>query len=595
MNGVRGTAGPAAAGKPGRNDPCPCGSGRKYKACCGAASAAATGPAQTGSRKVDARAYQAALERAERARAAGRIGEAVAALRQAIAIDPQKAGPVFELGVLLLNSGRPHDALSCFDRVRALQPRFAHVHVPRGIALQQVARHAEALVAFQEAIRLAPANAEVHARIGALFKLQDKHAEAAASFRKAAKLAPNTSVGRLCGAYALEVEGKYDEALAVLRRVVAIEPDNAIAYTAMGKLLAETGKSDEAWNAFETALRLQPKAVTQYYDLVRIRRLAEADRPLLQRMLDVAQRLDLPDIDRIMLELAIGRAYDDLGDPEHAMQHYFRSSAIKARLRPLDRDLIRKRVDWAMRTFTADYFVAHAGEGVADATPIVVVGMPRSGTTLVESILAQHGDVAAGQELLFWGHAGQQIFESGGAPVEETLRETAARYLEVLRRISDAPHVTDKKPENFFWAGLIHAAFPQARIIHCRRDPLDTCVSIISNFFTLRPVFSTEPGDLVFFYREYERLMAHWREVLPAERFMEVDYEALVTDPEPTIRRLVEFCGLDWQDACLRPEDSTRTVNTASLWQVRRPISKGSVGRWRRYEPWLGELAALRR
>jgi tetratricopeptide (TPR) repeat protein len=595
MNGVRGTAGPAAAGKPGRNDPCPCGSGRKYKACCGAVSAAATGPAQTGSRKVDARAYQAALERAERARAAGRIGEAVAALRQAIAIDPQKAGSVFELGVLLLNSGRPHDALSCFDRVRALQPRFAHVHVPRGIALQQVARHAEALVAFQEAIRLAPANAEVHARIGALFKLQDKHAEAAASFRKAAKLAPNTSVGRLCGAYALEVEGKYDEALAVLRRVVAVEPDNAIAYTAMGKLLAETGKSDEAWNAFETALRLQPKAVTQYYDLVRIRRLAEADRPLLQRMLDVAQRLDLPDIDRIMLELAIGRAYDDLGDPEHAMQHYFRSSALKARLRPLDRDLIRKRVDWAMRTFTADYFVAHAGEGVADATPIVVVGMPRSGTTLVESILAQHGDVAAGQELLFWGHAGQQIFESGGAPVEETLRETAARYLEVLRRISDAPHVTDKKPENFFWAGLIHAAFPQARIIHCRRDPLDTCVSIISNFFTLRPVFSTEPGDLVFFYREYERLMAHWREVLPAERFMEVDYEALVTDPEPTIRRLVEFCGLDWQDACLRPEESTRTVNTASLWQVRRPISKGSVGRWRRYEPWLGELAALRR
>jgi tetratricopeptide (TPR) repeat protein len=544
---------------------------------------------------VDVRAVQAALERAAQARAAGQIGQAVAALRQAIALAPQKPGPVFELGVLLLNSGRAREALPYFDRVRALQPRFADVHLARGIALEQLAHNVEAAAAYQEVIRLVPANAEAHGRIGALLKLQDKYPEAAASFHKAAKLAPNTSVGRLCGAYALEMEGKYEEALVALRRVVAVEPDNAIAHTAMGKLLAETGRPDEAWNAFETALRLQPKAASLYYDLVRIRRLGEADRPVLQRMLELAQRSDLPDIDRIRLELAIGRAYDDLGDPEHAMQQYIRSNALKARLRPLDRELVRKRIDWAIRTFTADFFRAHAGEGMANATPIIVVGMPRSGTTLVESILAQHSEVAAGQELLFWGHEGQRIFESGGAPAEETLRETAARYLEVLRRISDAPHVTDKKPENFFWAGLIHAAFPQARIIHCRRDPLDTCISIISNFFTLRPVFSTESGDLVFFYREYERLMAHWREILPADRFLEVDYEALVTDPEPTIRRLVEFCGLDWQDACLRPEESTRTVNTASLWQVRRPISKGSVGRWRRYEPWLGELAALRR
>ncbi|MFZ0106497.1 MAG: SEC-C metal-binding domain-containing protein, partial [Thiobacillus sp.] len=178
MSGVKGLTGGASLGKPGRNDPCPCGSGRKYKACCGAATASAGRPAPTASRQVDVRAVQAARERAAQARAAGQIGQAVAALRQAIALDPQKAGPVFELGVLLLNSGRPHDALSCFDRVRALQPRFAHVHVPRGIALQQIARHAEALVAFQEANRLAPANAEVYARIGALFKLQDKHAEA---------------------------------------------------------------------------------------------------------------------------------------------------------------------------------------------------------------------------------------------------------------------------------------------------------------------------------------------------------------------------------------------------------------------------------
>lgn len=593
---VRGTAG-EGRGKPGRNDPCPCGSGRKYKVCCGSATAtAATSgrrPAQAA--PVDARTVRAALDRAAQARGAGQAMLAITALRQAIALDPQNAAPVVELGSMLLDSGRLNEALACFDRALALQPRTALAHLRRGFVLEQLGWHAEAGTSYQQAIAMAPRNAEAHAHLGVVLRAQEKPAEAAASFRKAAKLAPQTSLGRMSEAYALMAAGLVEPAQAALRRIIALEPHNATAHAALGKLLAEAGNADEAWTAFEHAVRLDPHAAGHYYDLTRIRPLGEADRPLLQRMLDLSQRGDLPDLHRIMLELAIGKAHDDLGDPQQAMQHYLASNALKDRIRPLDRSIITGWVDWAIRTFTPDYFAALADSGSADPAPLLILGMPRSGTTLVESILSSHSRVGAGQELLFWGRCGRPLAAAGGGPAKAALHDIADQYLEVLRSISGAPHVTDKKPENFIWAGLIHAVFPQARIIHCRRDPLDTCVSLLSNFFTPRPDFSTGPGGLVHCYREYARLMAHWRVVLPADRFLELDYEALVADPEPTIRRLLGFCGLDWEAACLHPEQNARQVSTASLWQVRRPISRGSVGRWRRYAPWLGELDALRR
>ena len=156
-----------------------------------------------------------------------------------------------------------------------------------------------------------------------------------------------------------------------------------------------------------------------------------------------------------------------------------------------------------------------------------------------------------------------------------------------------AKRITDKMPDNFLLLGLIHRVFPNATLIHCRRHPIDTALSILATDFTSPLEYASERGDLVFFYRQYERLMAHWRKVLPTDRLIEVDYEALVADPEPQTRRLLSACGLDWNDACLAPHLNTRKVETASVWQVRQPIYRTSVERWRRYEPWLGELREL--
>jgi hypothetical protein len=231
---------------------------------------------------------------------------------------------------------------------------------------------------------------------------------------------------------------------------------------------------------------------------------------------------------------------------------------------------------------------------------VLILGMPRSGTTLVEQIVSMHPVVGAGGELNFWNERGAAWHRSGAAGNEtlivskEFLAKAAADYLGVLRAIAPkAARVTDKMPFNFLWAGLIHLAFPRAIIIHCRRAAVDTALSIHQTHFHPGLAFPTGGAELVAYFRDYQRLTDHWRSVLPSDRFIEVDYEDLTSAPEPVIRRIIAACGLAWHDACLRPECNPRAVKTPSKWQTRQPIYRTSVARWRRYETWLGPLRAL--
>jgi hypothetical protein len=226
---------------------------------------------------------------------------------------------------------------------------------------------------------------------------------------------------------------------------------------------------------------------------------------------------------------------------------------------------------------------------------LLILGMPRTGTTLVEQILSSHPAVAAGGELPFWNQAGVPL-TSGG--IEERIAAEAAgiaaAYRTELDRIAPAAlRVTDKNPYNFHWIGLIHLIFPNARIIHCLRDPVDTCLSIYTTLFGAGADRPCERGDLVFYYRAYQRLMAHWHAALPAGTILDVQYEDLIAHPEDCTRRIVAHSGLDWDPACLAPEANTRVVRTASIFQARQPIYRSSLQRWRRYEPWLGALRDL--
>ncbi|MGH7025197.1 MAG: sulfotransferase family protein [Caulobacteraceae bacterium] len=299
----------------------------------------------------------------------------------------------------------------------------------------------------------------------------------------------------------------------------------------------------------------------------------------------------LTPLQRQVTHFALGKAHDDIGDYGAAIRHFDAANKIRAKFAAFDGAALATRVDRLIAETPRSSF--DAAVGVSDATPILIVGMPRSGTTLVEQILSSHARVAAGGELSFWADRDRRGDDLLGLS-EDQLEAVASDYLTTLRNISpDAERVTDKMPFNFGLLGVIHRALPRAMFVHCRRHPIDTCLSIFSTSFEAAMDFAGDRRSLLAFYRQYQRLMDHWREVLPPDRLIEVDYEALVADPEPHTRRLVAACGLPWDEACLSPQNNRRRVTTASLWQARQPIYRSSVERWRRYEPWLGELREL--
>ncbi|HWA80523.1 MAG TPA: sulfotransferase, partial [Acetobacteraceae bacterium] len=337
-----------------------------------------------------------------------------------------------------------------------------------------------------------------------------------------------------------------------------------------------------------------PTDVLAFYNLTSARKFVAADRPLVIRMAELAEAKGLSENFKELLHFALGKAYDDFGEYASAMRHFDAANACAAGDLRFDRPAFSARIDQIIAHFPSQPPGPPSETNAEHPSPVLIVGMPRSGTTLLEQIISSHPDVAAGGELGFWeqrGLAWEAALAGGIAPPDPAA--LASDYRAILRAISpDAFFVTDKMPTNFLWLGLIGASFPEARIIHARRHPLDTCLSIYTKRF-VSSFYSRDRASLVFYYRQYQRLMAHWRAILPPNQFLEIDYEALVTDREAQTRRLIAFLGLRWDDSCLNPERNDRLVNTASVWQVRQPVYTNSVERWRRYEPWLGALREL--
>jgi tetratricopeptide (TPR) repeat protein len=605
---MSGSGAASAAGKVGRNDPCPCGSGRKYKHCCeskppAADPLAARAQPSPAASKVKAEAMAKAAS-ARRLWAADRRAEAIVAFQEAARLEPSNPDAHYDLGAACFHEGRLSEAVEAFRCATGLRPGFGKALQPLGAALVDLGR----------------------AR------------EASAVYRKLSRMADDAVSRRLSLASALALDGELEEAERELRRVIAVAPKHAGAQFLLGRLLLWRGSFEEAELHLIQVVDVVPPAFQFISDA---RRMTEADRPLVERMLAHTERTDLAPIHKGTIHFGLGKAFDDLGDYEAAMRHYEAGSRLKAASARIDRAAMAGYYDIILSDFSADGLGREKGlvtkpAGPDDELPVFIVGMPRSGSTLVEQILSSHPAVAAGGELSFWIDrinawlapsakavgvvdplASVGAEPPSGLPFAETakpilgggqasdwlpfrfdrveagpLTRAAEDYLALLREIGPkALRVTDKALSNFERLGPIRLALPGARIIHCRRHPVDTCLSIFFTAFNSRTAWDRD--DIVFQYRQYERLMEHWRRVLPADRFTEVEYEALVVDREAETRRLIAFCGLEWDDACLAPERNLRAVKTASVWQARQPVYKTSLERWRRYEPWLGEFRNL--
>jgi tetratricopeptide (TPR) repeat protein len=416
--------------------------------------------------------------------------------------------------------------------------------------------------------------AEVHRRLGELIEAEGDAEQAVQCYRNAAACAPDTTAGRLALAKAWILEGDLREAEKLLRQGIALDPDSAPLHTVLGDVLSAQAHFDQAIAAYDRAIELNPSRAPAHLNAVLARKCTETDRPRLARIFSSLSNTSLPDEARMQLHFACGKLLDDVGDYQEAMRHFEAANRLRGRQMRFDRSVFSMHCDRLRERFTAAFFAANRGLGYDDETPLLIVGMPRSGTTLVEQILSCHPAIAAGGELTFWPRRASSpgIADATYLP-PEAAHDLSRYYMALFHRIApEASRVTDKQPSNFLRVGLIHLLLPKARVIHCRRHPVNTCLSMYFSLFSERIEFVTDKDDLAFAYKQYENLVA---------------------DREGANRRLIAFTGLGWHDACLAPERNQRVVTTMSVWQARQPVYNTSVARWRHYEPWLGELRQL--
>lgn len=385
----------------------------------------------------------------------------------------------------------------------------------------------------------------------------------------------------------LEGIDQVEMALPYYRRAGRLSPDYAVAHNNLGVALLQSGAIAEAYEAIERAVALDPKR-GRFYRTLAATGLVTLSSPHFANMLELAADIAaLPEDERIDLHFALGMIYLEGGAVKESLPHLLAGNRLKRQRVAYDEKAVLAQFKRIEATFTAEFLAARRG-GLSSSVPIFVLGMPRSGTSLVEQIMASHPRIAGAGELLDLHRLADdlrigstQFPESTRVTAPDRLSRLAADYLAALRaRAPQAERIVDKMPGNFQLIGLIHKALPQAQIIHVRRDPLDTCMSCFSRLFATGLPFTYDLAELGRYHRAYESLMAHWRRVLPAGAMLEIRYEELVADLPAQAQRIIAHCGMAWDDRCVAFHETRRVVKTASAMQVRQPLYDSSIGRW---------------
>jgi tetratricopeptide (TPR) repeat protein len=506
---------------------------------------------------------------AETLRAAGRRTAALAPYRRAAELDPERLDNYLDWATALADAGRSERALAVYASLAERDPS------------PPIAR-----------LRMATLRYERGELTAAFDLLHAWEAERPTGFEAQLLLAEAwTTVGEPARAIAL---------FRTMRQSQGQSQDNiARLHSQLGSVLQTQGDFDEAQASFERALAIDPGQGWIHAALMANRGYQpSADRrQTMQRLIDVPET---DDENRAYLHFALGQWHDRQAESAEAFAHFERGNRIHARREPFNPAEFDDRLDRIVRYFNADRFEQQAGAGLESDKPLFVVGMPRSGTSLVEQILASHPAVHGGgemedlrrmvTELPAVAPKWRAFPECLDAVSDAHANDFARRYLASLdARAPGAARVVDKMPFNLLWLGWVARMFPNARVVFCRREPMDNCLSCYFQIFSAGLRFTYDLAHLGQVYRQHERLMAHWADCLPLP-ILTVDYESMVSDPEPEIRRLIDFAGLPWDGRCLEFHRTDRSVQTASLWQVRQPVYRSSVARWQAYQPWLGEL-----
>ena len=564
---------------------------------------------------------------------AGRRTEAERLYREILSVDPYHADSLQLLGVLASESGKYDEAVGLIRRALKHAPAHAVAHYNLGNALFALERTEEAISAYQTALQWQPGRAAAHYNLGNAWLRVGRTEDAVDAYNRALALQPDYPGAWHNLGNALYRLGRWQESVDAYRKALEREPRNAETANNLGNalrqsgapeqalvfydraasqgkpgtasplankalLLMEMGDASGARTAVAQALALNPHSVPAWHLYASLKKFthADPDLPVLETLLAGADERRLSMEDRIRLRFTLGKAWLDAGDAGRAFSHLDSGNRLKRATVDYDSALACERLAAIADTFSLQLLRRLSGSGHVSEAPVFVVGMPRSGTTLVEQVLASHPEVHAAGELTVLRQLVSEMSLSQGsrypplypphlAQLSPSGRARLGREYEsrAWAPLAGKRRVIDKMPANFVYAGFIHAILPNARIIHCCRDAMDTCLSCYIHDFGGDIAFSYDQRELGLYYRQYESLMAHWGAILPSDRYIEVRYEDVVADLEREARRLVAFCGLEWSDSCLEFHQTSRVIRTASTNEVRRPIYHSSIGRWRRY------------
>jgi len=496
----------------------------------------------------------------------GKLDDAINCYRNSIKLEPQNKASYFNMGNALINQGAFHEAIICYDHVLELNPQCYDAYYDKGIILYKMGLLPEAMSCFLKAINLKPDHVDALNNIALIYR----------------------------------ETADPQQAVSYLYKAIGLRPDHAILYNNLGNALQDLGRIDEAIINFKKAIELRPNYIEAIENLTACKKFSEGDDEF-SILEDLNEDPLLLETDKKNLHFALGKMYADIGDYDRSFDNYYLANEYRKKTTGEDFDPIdfEKDINRYISLFNQDFFSSRENFGVHADFPIFIVGMPRSGTTLVEQIVSSHQQVyGAGERTEIRTIAKQILSSPEENGCEDKIKglnfgfylDLANTYFSTLKKLSgDSPRVTDKLPQNFLHLWLIAILFPRAKIIHCMRDPYDTCLSCYFTSFVKEHSYKNDLIWLGKYYSQYQRLMQHWHEVLPLEIY-DVQYEKLVEDTETMTRRILKFCDLEWDPMTLDFYKNRRKVSTASNLQVRQKIYSSSIGRWKKYQKFLQPL-----
>jgi tetratricopeptide (TPR) repeat protein len=522
----------------------------------------------------------------------GYMDQAVASYTKALQIKPDYAEAHGNLGNALVALGKHHEAIASYTRALQIKPDYAEAHGNLGNALLDLGEHAQAIASYTKALQIKSDFAEAHYNLGNTLKALERHEEAIASYTRAVQIKPNHTGAHSNLGNSLRALGKHEAAIASYTTALMIKPDFAEAHSNLGHTLVDLGRHEEAVASYTAALRIKPDFAEARRSLGMLKKYRTGD-PRIVQMLEQIANPKITDHEKMHLSFALGKAYDDLGDAARAFKHLLEGNRLRKKEIGYDIRSDRRQFGQIKSIFGADDLPSladdhHAAE--CKKRPIFIVGMPRSGTTLAEQILASHSQVHGAGELKILSRSVMPILNEiqelpAGKITAAALAAIRSRYLTELDNLGDAgPYITDKMPLNFRWIGFILTAMPEAKIINLQRDPVATCWSIFTHYFSSKGNgYAYDLADVAEFYKLYVDLMDFWRERFPNQIY-DLNYDALTENQREETQRLLDYCGLEWEPECLEFHKTERAVKTASSAQVRQAMYQGSSAAWRKYE-----------